>query len=132
ARWSVSSYLPLFGIEHLTDENSSTYWASDSPYPRVSHSISLVFEQPTWVKLVSLFIDYFQDTSYTPHWVSIRGGTGFHDMQQIMEIECRKVVGWQHADLESTGEAVRVYRLQIVMMTAHENGKDVHVRQVKV
>ncbi|KAI9022974.1 anaphase-promoting complex, subunit 10/DOC domain-containing protein [Phycomyces nitens] len=130
--WSVSTRRLTWGVENLRDNNPLTYWFSDCPNQKGPHTIDIVFGKPTWIKQVSLFIDYFQDNSYTPWIISIRGGTCYRDMQEIVQIECEKAVGWQHADLEDTGECTRVFRLQIAILSTHENGRDTHVRQAKV
>lgn len=73
-----------------------------------------------------------------------------------MTIECDEGVGWQNADLSlaagwvkcysnfpffrprhfakpnNHSEPVRVFRLQIAILNTHLNGRDTHVRQIKV
>lgn len=80
AIWSVSSFRPHWGPDKLRDNNALTYWQSDCPNPKKNHTIDLLFHQATLVRQVSLFIDYFQDESYTPKTISIRGGNTFRDL----------------------------------------------------
>lgn len=80
AIWSVSSFRPHWGPDKLRDNNALTYWQSDCPNPRKNHTIDLNFHQATWIRQVSVFIDYYQDESYTPKTISIRGGTTYRDL----------------------------------------------------
>ncbi|KAF7730245.1 Anaphase-promoting complex subunit 10 [Apophysomyces ossiformis] len=133
AIWSVSTFRQGWGIQNLRDNNPLTFWQSDSQNPLIPHTIDLVFLQATLIKQVSLFIDYFQDESYTPMQVSIRGGTTCRDLQEIMRLECEETVGWQNADFISVvGEPLRIFRLQIAILNTRLSGRDTHVRQVKV
>lgn len=80
AIWSVSSFRPDWGPDKLRDNNALTYWQSDCPNPSKNHTIDLIFHQATFIRQVSLFIDYFQDESYTPKTIAIRGGTTTRDL----------------------------------------------------
>lgn len=134
AIWSVSSFRPHWGPDKLRDNNALTYWQSDCPNPRKHHTIDLSFHQATLIRQVSLFIDFFQDESYTPKTISIRGGTTYRDLYEIMTLECDEMVGWINADITSRndGNPFRVFRLQIAILTTHLNGRDTHIRQLKV
>lgn len=101
AIWSVSSFRPHWGPDKLRDNNPLTYWQSDCPNPRKNHTIDLSFHQATLIRQVSLFIDFFQDESYTPKTISIRGGTTYRDLYDIMTLECDEMVGWINADITS-------------------------------
>lgn len=101
AIWSVSSFRPHWGPDKLRDNNPLTYWQSDCPNPRKNHTIDLSFHQATLIRQVSLFIDFFQDESYTPKTISIRGGTTYRDLYEIMTLECDEMVGWINADITS-------------------------------
>ncbi|KAL1926575.1 hypothetical protein VTP01DRAFT_5696 [Rhizomucor pusillus] len=133
ATWTVSTFRPNWGVDKMRDNNPLTYWQSDCTDPKAPHTIDLFFHQATFIKQVSIFIDYFQDESYTPKHISIRGGTNDRDLHEIMSLECDEGVGWQNADLTfAAGEPVRVFRLQIAILNTHLNGRDTHVRQIKV
>ncbi|KAI9246118.1 anaphase-promoting complex, subunit 10/DOC domain-containing protein [Phascolomyces articulosus] len=124
AIWSVSTFRPDWGVEKMRDNNPLTYWQSDCPNPKAPHTVDLLFHQATFIKQVSIFIDYTQDDSYTPKSISIRGGTTYRDLHEVMALECPETVGWQNADL--------FFRLQIAVLNTHLNGRDTHIRQVKV
>ncbi|GAA5798128.1 hypothetical protein HPULCUR_003528 [Helicostylum pulchrum] len=102
AIWSVSSFRPDWGPDKLRDNNALTYWQSDCPNPNKNHTVDLTFHQATFIRQVSLFIDYFQDESYTPKTIAIRGGTTTRDLYEIMTVECEpEFVGWLNADITS-------------------------------
>ncbi|EPB92953.1 hypothetical protein HMPREF1544_00027 [Mucor circinelloides 1006PhL] len=134
AIWSVSSFRPHWGPDKLRDNNALTYWQSDCPNPQLNHTIDLSFHQATLIRQVSVFIDYFQDESYTPKTIMVRGGTTYRDLQELDRVECEEFVGWVNIDIASKndGNPFRVFRLQIAILNTHLNGRDTHIRQVKV
>ncbi|KAI8338704.1 anaphase-promoting complex, subunit 10-domain-containing protein [Chlamydoabsidia padenii] len=133
AIWKVSTFRPDWGVEKMKDNNPLTYWQSDCPNPRSPHTIDLYFHQATFIKQVSIFIDFLQDESYSPKEISIRGGTTYRDLHEIACFECGETVGWKNVDLSSImNEPLRVFQLQIAVLSTHLNGRDVHVRQIKV
>ncbi|KAJ8662021.1 hypothetical protein O0I10_002352 [Lichtheimia ornata] len=133
AIWSVSTYREDWGVEKLRDNNPLTYWQSNCPNPKAPHTVDLYFHHATFIKQVSIFIDFYQDESYTPKHISIRGGITYRDLHEITSLECEGTVGWQNADLvEATGEPVRLFHLQIAILNTHLNGRDTHIRQLKV
>ncbi|KAI8888923.1 galactose-binding like protein [Backusella circina FSU 941] len=134
ANWSVSSHRPHWGPEKLRDNNPLTYWQSDCPDAKKYHIIDLTFRQATIIKQVSMFIDFYQDESYTPKTVVIRGGNSIRDLVDVLTFECPQTVGWVNADISEAAryELIRVFKLQIVIQSTHLNGRDTHIRQVKV
>ncbi|KAG2183348.1 hypothetical protein INT43_006353 [Umbelopsis isabellina] len=133
AIWSVSSFRPDWGVEKLRDNNPLTYWQSDCPQPHFPHSVNILFHRATIIKQVSIFVDFNQDESYTPKQISIRGGTTYRDLQEITVLECDDQSGWKNADLcVDDGEPVRVFRLQIAVLSTHQGGRDTHIRQIKL
>ncbi|KAI8080254.1 anaphase-promoting complex, subunit 10-domain-containing protein [Gilbertella persicaria] len=135
AIWSVSTFRPPhWGPDKLRDNNALTYWQSDCPNPRLDHTIDISFHKATYIRQVSLFIDFFQDESYTPKTVVVRGGLTFRDLQEISRIECSEVVGWINMDITSVNDnnPFRLFYLQIAILSTHLNGRDTHIRQLKV
>ncbi|KAG2236246.1 hypothetical protein INT48_008606 [Thamnidium elegans] len=113
AIWSVSTFRPDWGPDKLRDNNALTYWQSDCPNPNKNHT----------------------DESYTPKTIAIRGGTTSRDLYEIMTVECEpEFVGWLNADITSKndGDPFRVFRLQVAILNTHSNGRDTHIRQLKV
>lgn len=130
AIWSVSSCKPGYGVSQLRDNSQDTYWQSDGIQP---HRINIEFSQKTAVKRISIFADYKLDESYTPNKIAIRAGTTFHDLEQITVLDLEEPEEW--VDIQITnkdGTPVKAFLFQIGILSNHQNGRDTHVRQVKV
>lgn len=93
AIWRVSTFRSNWGPDNLRDNDPLTYWQSDCPNPRKNHTIDILFHQATLIKQVSLFIDFFQDESYTPRNISIRCGTSRRDLY-VNKTICNQDIVW--------------------------------------
>jgi anaphase-promoting complex subunit 10 len=131
AVWTLSTAKPGNGIEQLRDNSLETYWQSDGPQP---HTISIQFHKKVNVNSVAVHLDYKLDESYTPKTISIKSGTTFHDLKEIWSIELDEPSGWIECPLKRQigGSFIRTFFLQICFNSMHQNGRDTHVRQVKV
>jgi hypothetical protein len=63
----------------------------------LNHTIDLSFHQATLIRQVSLFIDFFQDESYTPKTLSIRGGTTYRDIQVSFLFLKKTIIMYSHS-----------------------------------
>mmetsp|Transcript_2905 Transcript_2905/g.7278 ORF Transcript_2905/g.7278 Transcript_2905/m.7278 type:complete len:129 (-) Transcript_2905:133-519(-) len=99
-----------------------------------------------------MYVDYRNDESYTPQKVSFRMGNSYYDLHEIKTVELEEPQGWVVIPLgtdprgEGSGgqddpagagaamarEPVRTHCLQIAVLSNHQNGRDTHLRQVKV
>ena len=132
AIWSLSSCKPGFGIDQLRDNNFDTYWQSDGPQP---HLINIQFRRKTPVKFIGMYLDYKGDESYTPNKISVRIGNDFHDLKQVELIELDEPCGWVKIELKNsngTGAGVKMFMIQLGILGNHQNGRDTHVRQMRV
>lgn len=132
AAWSVSSCKPGNGVQALRDDNTETYWQSDGVQP---HLVNIQFQKKVKLQLIALFLNYKMDESYTPSKVSIRAGDGFHNLKEIKTVELDKPVGWVIISLSGTDPRetfIHTFMLQIAVLSNHLNGRDTHVRQIKV
>ncbi|XP_024016404.1 anaphase-promoting complex subunit 10 isoform X2 [Eutrema salsugineum] len=123
AAWSVSSCKPGNGVNTLRDDNLETYWQSDGLQP---HLINIQFQKKVKLQL---------DESYTPSKISIRAGDGFHNLKEIKSVELVKPTGWVCLSLSGTDPRetfVNTFMLQIAILSNHLNGRDTHIRQIKV
>ncbi|XP_065619302.1 anaphase-promoting complex subunit 10 isoform X2 [Quercus suber] len=123
AAWSVSSCKPGNGVSALRDENLETYWQSDGAQP---HLVNIQFQKKVMLQL---------DESYTPSKISIRAGNGFHNLKEVKTVELDKPSGWIYLSLSGNDPRetfVNTFMLQIAVLSNHLNGRDVHVRQIKV
>ena len=91
---------------------------------------------------IMIYTDFKLDESYTPSKISIRAGTTFHDLQEIHVEELNEPSGWvtilspreqQPGSDESGGsDALRTHFIQVAILANHQNGRDTHIRQVKI
>ena len=132
AAWSVSSCKPGNGVSSLRDDNLETYWQSDGGQP---HLVNIQFQKKVRLQLIVLYVDFKLDESYTPSKVSIRAGDGFHNLKEIKTVELVKPTGWVYLSLSGVDPRdtfVNTFMLQIAVLSNHLNGRDTHVRQIKV
>lgn len=130
AVWSLSSCKPGFGIEQLLEPNSTKFWQSDDATP---HYINIQFKRKMLISDLCLFMDYKNDESYTPNKISIRAGAHFHDLVEVELVELLEPNGWVHVPLRNrSNRMVKAFMLQIVIISNHQNGKDTHLRQIKI
>ncbi|XP_031255169.1 anaphase-promoting complex subunit 10-like isoform X2 [Pistacia vera] len=139
AVWSVGSCKPGNGVSFLRDDNLNSYWQSDGPQP---HLVNIQFQKKVKLQLVVIYVDFKLDESYTPSKISIRGGDGFHNLKEIKTVELDKPSGWVYLSLSGHDPSyfhlqcretfVNTFMLQIAVLSNHLNGRDTHVRQIKV
>lgn len=120
AKLSISSLKPGFGISNFNDQDS--FWQSDGPQP---HIIRFQFPHRQYISKLSVYIDYKQDESYSPKVISIRGGT--LEMIEITRSEINVEVGWMDFPVDVT-----VFCLEFVILQNHQNGRDCHIRNIKI
>ncbi|EGC31404.1 hypothetical protein DICPUDRAFT_39988 [Dictyostelium purpureum] len=130
ASWSVSSAKPGSGVEQLRDNNAETYWQSDAQQP---HNITIQFPKKCFIENILLYCNYKLDESYTPQKISIKAGTLLHDLQEIITTELEEPIGWINIPLcLSNGGPLKANLLQISILSNLKNGRDTHIRQIKV
>ncbi|XP_020105321.1 anaphase-promoting complex subunit 10 isoform X1 [Ananas comosus] len=141
AAWSVSSCKPGNGVVALRDDNLDTYWQSDGAQP---HLVNIQFQRKLKLQLVVLYVDFKLDESYTPSKISVRAGDSFHNLKEIKTVELVKPVGWVHISLSGTDPRcvfspsaysetfIHTFMLQLAILSNHLNGRDTHVRQIKI
>jgi anaphase-promoting complex subunit 10 len=130
AVWSLSSCKPGFGVDQLRDNVLDTYWQSDGPQP---HLVNIQFRKKTTIKDVCIYADYKLDESYTPNRISVRAGNHFHDLQEVELMDLNEPSGWVVIPLKDSNEVpIRAFLIQIAVLSNHQNGRDTHIRQIKV
>ncbi|CAI2378883.1 unnamed protein product [Moneuplotes crassus] len=136
AVWTLSSAKQGHGVDELRDNNTDTFWQSDCAQP---HFINIEFQKKMKIKAISIFIDFKTDESYTPSKVAIKVGNSFFDLQEVKFIEFFEPYGWYTFDLDQvnqSGEKIASYIktmcVQIEIRENQHNGRDTHIRQVKV
>lgn len=137
AVWSLSTAKPGNGVEQLRDDNNETYWQSDGPQP---HLINIQFHKKMRVQEIAIYTDFKLDESYTPSKISIRVGSTFHDLQEIHVEELNEPSGWVTIlppsetlrDDNGVERALRTHFIQVAVLANHQNGRDTHIRQIKI
>ena len=75
------------------------------------------------------------------HRVSIRAGNHFNDLVEVEQVELSEPCGWVVIPLRSLPASattttepkpVRAFMLQVAVLSNHQNGRDTHMRQIKV
>ncbi|KAF7126453.1 hypothetical protein RHSIM_Rhsim11G0151400 [Rhododendron simsii] len=105
---------------------------SDGAQP---HLVNIQFQKKVKLQLVVLYVDFKLDESYTPSKISIRAGDGFQNLKEIKSVELIKPTGWVYISLSGNDPRetfVNTFMLQIAVLSNHLNGRDTHVRQIKV
>lgn len=117
------------------------HFRSDGPQP---HLINIQFPRKTHIEELALFLNYKLDESYTPCKVVVKAGSHFHDLKDVKLVELDEPNGWiqiplSRAPLSAPRTAdvarrvpLRAFLLQICILGNHQNGRDSHVRQVKI
>ena len=134
--WSLSSSKIGNGIEQLRDDNLSTFLQSDDIQP---HFILIQYLKKTRISEVWLYLDYKTDESYTPSKISIRIENSFNEMVDIRTIEYEEPIGWfpiyleeKNSDSKTIKPYIKTMTLQIMILQNTHNGRDTHIRGVKI
>ncbi|MGH0162357.1 UNVERIFIED_CONTAM: hypothetical protein FKN15_042695 [Acipenser sinensis] len=95
-------------------------------------TIQEIGSQAVW-SLSSCKPDFKSDKSYTPCKISVRVGNNFHNLQEIRKLELVEPSGWIHIPLlDIVNNPIQTFMIQIALLSNHQNGKDTHMRQIKV
>ncbi|CCW64846.1 unnamed protein product [Phytomonas sp. EM1] len=154
AVWCVSTAKHGNGVTNLLSwGNFHTYWQSDGVLP---HCIRVDFAALLAVEAVLLLLSHACDESYTPRVVTIRAGCGAADMMEVGRGVFESPEGWGCIDLgEEEEEAEKAKdpdpgngrvarggdlasrgvwctRLEIIIVENRDNGRDCHVRGVRI
>ncbi|KAJ9468925.1 Anaphase-promoting complex subunit 10 [Diplonema papillatum] len=129
ATWSVSSAKHGNGVEQLRDGLESTFWQSDGLQP---HLIDVQWSSTVRISEVGVYLEYSADETYTPKKLVIRAGNSYHDLQEVWKYELHEPEGWTWMSVGPVGQCVHASLVQIAIQENHQNGRDSHLRQVKV
>lgn len=108
-----------------------TYWQSDGQLP---HLVNIQFQRKTTISHIYIYTDYKLDESYTPSRISVRSGTHFNDLREIEMIDLSEPTGWVRVPVQGPqpGRPLRAFMVQIAVISNHQNGRDTHMRQIKI
>ncbi|POS75200.1 anaphase-promoting complex subunit 10 [Diaporthe helianthi] len=133
-RCRVSTFKPGNGVKELLDDDLSQYWQSDGVQP---HLMTMKFTRQVEIRALRFFVDYTQDESYTPTKIHWYAGTSEHSLIQFASSILASPVGWQEVNITGCGggddcNSLCCFVVQMQVMENHQNGKDTHIRAVKV
>jgi anaphase-promoting complex subunit 10 len=126
AVWTLSSCKSGFGVENLIDNCLDTFWQSDGPQP---HLVNIQFRQKTKIKDICIYADYKSDESYTPNKIVIKAGTHVNDLREIGTYDLQEPAGWI---IIPFAQPIKTWMLQLAVLSNHQNGRDTHIRQIKL
>ncbi|KAI9737614.1 MAG: anaphase promoting complex subunit doc1 [Claussenomyces sp. TS43310] len=134
ASWTVSTCKPGCGVEALRDEDTNMFWQSDGPQP---HHLNIHFSRLVPIVSIRLYLDFEADESYTPTRITLLAGTGYHDLIPFSSLEFAQPKGWIDIPLEGVGggpdgNTLMAFLVQVKVVENHQNGKDTHLRGLKI
>jgi anaphase-promoting complex subunit 10 len=118
--------------------------------------INIHFRRKMPIVALCIYADFKADESYTPSRISVRSGTHAQDLEEKQTLELFEPSGWTCIDLTHAGYTyrfdshgchrttrapeeggssrmpLRTFMLQLAILGNHQNGRDTHIRQIKV
>ncbi|KND94344.1 Anaphase-promoting complex subunit 10 [Tolypocladium ophioglossoides CBS 100239] len=133
-KFTVSSHKPGSGVEELRGDDLKQYWQSDGPQP---HRLTVYFVKRVGIRDIRFFVDYNEDESYTPTKIVFKSGTSENNLIEFATMNLDSPVGWQQVPIagaggEPDGNTLVSYVLQMQILENHQNGKDTHLRGIKI
>lgn len=131
--WTLSSAKLGNGVDQLRDENLTTFWQSDGTQP---HSLTVFFPRKEQVSELCVYIDYKSDESYTPSKLALSVGNALHALYEVQSVDLDEPLGWFNFSVgrpvEGVYQPVKTHFVQLTILQNQHNGRDTHVRQVKL
>ncbi|KAG5970752.1 hypothetical protein E4U55_001458 [Claviceps digitariae] len=133
-RFTVSSHKPGSGVEELRSDDLKLFWQSDGPQP---HKLTVYFVKRVGIRDIRFFVDYNEDESYTPTKIVFKSGTSENNLIEFATMVLDSPAGWQQVPIAGTGgepdgNTLVSYVLQMQILENHQNGKDTHLRGIKI
>ncbi|KAM3439937.1 hypothetical protein MY4824_002444 [Beauveria thailandica] len=133
-KFTVSSHKPGHGVQELRSDDLKLFWQSDGPQP---HKLTVYFVKRVGIRVIRFFVDYQEDESYTPTKILFRSGTSENNMIEFATMTMDNPYGWQDVPIsraggEPDGNTLVSYVLQMQILENHQNGKDTHLRGIKI
>lgn len=98
--------------------------------------MNIHFSRLVSIHAIRLYLDFEVDESYTPTRILLQAGTGYHDLIPFSNLTFTQPKGWQDVDLSNVGggkgDELRCFLVQIKIVENHQNGKDTHLRGLKL
>ncbi|KAI1206170.1 anaphase-promoting complex, subunit 10-domain-containing protein [Annulohypoxylon truncatum] len=134
ASFTVSSYKPGCGVKELRDDDVNQFWQSDGPQP---HRLNIHFIKRVEIRAIRLYLDYELDESYTPTKIQVNGGWSPNFTIPFTTMELNTPKGWIDVPIAGAGggpdgNSMCCWFVRIIVLENHQNGKDTHIRGIKV
>ena len=89
------------------------------------------------IRDLRFYVNYTEDESYTPTNIVFKSGTSENNLIEFAHLTLENPVGWQQVSLNGAGggpdgNTLVSYVLQMQILENHQNGKDTHLRGIKV
>jgi anaphase-promoting complex subunit 10 len=107
---------------------------SDGTQP---HNLTVYFVKKVGIREIRFYVDYDQDESYTPTRIIFRSGTSENNLIKFAAMDLANPKGWQKVPLDGVGggpdgNTLFCWVLQMSITENHQNGKDTHLRGIKI
>lgn len=120
----LSSFKRSHGIRELLSPNLDDFWASDDCQP---HAIQISFAFLTYIEECWLYLSYTKDDSYTPQEIEVRSGLTEETLEKVVSLQLCEPEGYNIFVIKK-----ECLFLQIIILNNHQDGKDCHIRSLKL
>ncbi|XP_036168635.1 anaphase-promoting complex subunit 10 isoform X2 [Myotis myotis] len=161
AVWSLSSCKPGFGVDQLRDDNLETYWQSDGSQPHLVNiqfrrkttvkTLCIYADYKSDESYTPSKISVRVGNNFH-NLQEIRGPIFPMDLhaagviealvpakarqkrgENSKQLELVEPSGWIHVPLtDNHKKPTRTFMIQIAVLANHQNGRDTHMRQIKI
>lgn len=99
--------------------------------------LTVYFVKRVGIRDIRFYVDYQRDESYTPTKIIFKAGTSENNLIEFSEMPLTTPSGWQQVNLMGVGggpdgNTLACYVFQMQIMENHQNGKDTHLRGIKI
>lgn len=131
AWWNPSSSKQGNPVENILNDDPNSFWQSDGAQP---HLIDVYFSRMMSIALIALYFSISSDESYTPKVFKLYVGTSPNDAVYYKSYHIDHLDGWVGLTFNDNREdaLMRCQFIRFVFPINHENGKDTHLRGVRL
>jgi anaphase-promoting complex subunit 10 len=99
--------------------------------------LTVYFVKRVGIRDLRFYVNYAKDESYTPTKIAFKSGTSENNLIEFAQMTLDSPVGWQQVSLQGAGggpdgNTLVSYVLQMQILENHQNGKDTHLRGIKI
>ena len=116
ALWTVSTVKGGYDISLMFDNQTDTFWQSDSVPP---HWIGAQFSKKTFLSKVSIYLAMQPDDTYTPIEMAIYTGDDPTTLTELKKEEPQQFQGWVDIELNTS-----TIFLKVMLLKNYRAGKD--------